>query len=840
VVASSGSGSTGDNADDIVVAQNFVITDYGAGFNGEGGSTGAYASRARSLTTSRLLPSGSFDYGSAGLASLPKFGNSDISYAVSTGLSVLNGFNDIRDFIDVRITPDTITPGVGLDPPVSITFGGVTFTDTQGLGLGYEDSQGRTIRRDQFGSTEVYMIDLEVPDKSRYLESNVLVLGATIGLDFFSSFSDGQAYLPFNALGADGQIIRTSNLPSQVAANAFNSFDENDYSDFFANKNYTTFEGVENSLTDYLDSIITVDIVDADSGNGFSRTGTHSSVTLRSGFGGTGAENELGGRALDNFLFAQIFDQAGRSILFATGDVGKTRTGGATIDTFGLSRGLSPQDAVQLTGQPTSTLNFRAFLPQNSAGDVPIVNIVQTNVLVANPASGGNLSTSRLFHADLGTSANGTSVSVSATFGTLVYDNAGYPDRIPTYQDDSYSGPDDDIPPDNLAINVSDPRAKVTLEGTTIGSSQPTSGASTLFAGPLTATAIGGGRDWQPGNGTQLRSGYAGYLVLEGAANSSSSLVTGKASQLGASSSDEYGYLRLAAGYSSQSDADTVNGASSAIFQGYVAGAIEKVGTTGSVTVQPYLGTISDLTLNPVANTVAASISYNDGSARTMNFGSGSDLSTFIKDGAYGAASTTGGGNAALIAGDAVKAGLGTQGAAIGSYQHLQWGFFFGDVLPSDPSGAERRNHSALSTWVAGKRFTGNNADVGADSSIRGSVSFSGHAIGTVLSDPSASAAVKVGSFTQQWDLNARTGTMDLAFDARAFQAIPLAVSGTTGLAYGGTSLLVDSRQAKVSGELVDVPTARALPGATIGEFQVRSVDGTYQANGTFGGDRAQ
>ncbi|MFZ2982635.1 MAG: hypothetical protein WA085_16525, partial [Sphingobium sp.] len=177
---------------------------------------------------------------------------------------------------------------------------------------------------------------------------------------------------------------------------------------------------------------------------------------------------------------------------------------------------------------------------------------------------------------------------------------------------------------------------------------------------------------------------------------------------------------------------------------------------------------------------------------------------------------------------------------AIGSYQHLQWGFFFGDVLPSDPSGAERRNHSALSTWVAGKRFTGNNADVGADSSIRGSVSFSGHAIGTVLSDLSASAAVKVGSFTQQWDLNARTGTMDLAFDARAFQAIPLAVSGTTGLAYGGTSLLVDSRQAKVSGELVDVPTARALPGATIGEFQVRSVDGTYQANGTFGGDRAQ
>ena len=81
---------------------------------------------------------------------------------------------------------------------------------------------------------------------------------------------------------------------------------------------------------------------------------------------------------------------------------------------------------------------------------------------------------------------------------------------------------------------------------------------------------------------------------------------------------------------------------------------------------------------------------------------------------------------------------------------------------------------------------------------------------------------------------------MDLAFDAHAFQAIPLVVSGTTGLAYGGTSLLVDSRQAKVSGELVDVPTARALPGATIGEFQVRSVDGTYQANGTFGGDRAQ
>lgn len=56
----------------------------------------------------------------------------------------------------------------------------------------------------------------------------------------------------------------------------------------------------------------------------------------------------------------------------------------------------------------------------------------------------------------------------------------------------------------------------------------------------------------------------------------------------------------------------------------------------------------------------------------------------------------------------------------------------------------------------------------------------------------------------------------------------------------GGASILQrngGNLQASIRGELVDIDRATAQPQGTIGQFQIRGIDATYQANGTFAGD---
>jgi len=128
---------------------------------------------------------------------------------------------------------------------------------------------------------------------------------------------------------------------------------------------------------------------------------------------------------------------------------------------------------------------------------------------------------------------------------------------------------------------------------------------------------------------------------------------------------------------------------------------------------------------------------------------------------------------------------------------------------------------------------------------MRGSVRYGGHAIGSVVTQAGgvSDIATRVGSFNQNWNLNSRTGTMELSFDGHQLTGVPLAVTGATGLAYSQTApnetLVGGARRAvDIRGELVSVPTPTSLPGGTIGQFQIRGADTSYQANGTFGGDR--
>lgn len=313
----------------------------------------------------------------------------------------------------------------------------------------------------------------------------------------------------------------------------------------------------------------------------------------------------------------------------------------------------------------------------------------------------------------------------------------------------------------------------------------------------------------------------------------------------GADAPSNFGLLRLAAGTSSVAVSQTLDraagGATTARLDGFVAGLHQ---VANGLSDGLYLGSIG-IAVDGVDNSVRAGVSYNRPIAAALPDGqsilgfekAGTILlgdvapaggqSAYIRPGQFGASATTSdGATAAIIAGESVKAGLGVEQAAkIATYEHVQWGFFFGDLLPQNGA----RTHTALSTWAAGRR-----AESG--ESIQGTASYRGHAIGTVVRQ-GADAAIytSVGTFEQQWNLSARTASMTLDFDHSVYQG---GLAGTTGpgIAYSGVLNRHGGKlQAGIGGELVAVQSQR--PQGSIGQFQIRGLDASYQANGAFAGD---
>jgi hypothetical protein len=176
-----------------------------------------------------------------------------------------------------------------------------------------------------------------------------------------------------------------------------------------------------------------------------------------------------------------------------------------------------------------------------------------------------------------------------------------------------------------------------------------------------------------------------------------------------------------------------------------------------------------------------------------------------------------------LVSGEALRAGA---LADVDHYRYVQWGFFFGDL----PSAGERA-HTHLASWAAGEIVAPTNYQ------LRGSGEYEGHAIGSVLD--SAGARTAVGSFTQSWNFDARTGNMSLAFDGETYVAPTLSFTApTTDLRYTGIFRETAGRIGQVDGVLVGI-TPDALPGGSVGQFGIQNLPGSdpYIASGTFGGD---
>ncbi len=844
---SNGNGNTSDADDDVGFAQTVNV------------STGA--PRAPGIASNRLLAGGRFDYalGSTGPAFLGTAGRSDLFYGVSSGPTAsFRSADQDGPFLArvLRVQIDLRDIEVGQDDnglPVlqpGLRFAGEDFVRDDATNT----YQSPTTQRVIIADGDDFFIDAR--PLSQGAESAVF-LGGNVTTGRLSAFGGASFLVPESAFGASNTVI-TSTLNRRLPFEFFGFFFDNSTSSgtqFYDPRNgAATFDDYANSLISFLLS----DPISVNSPNFVARN-PQGQFDLR--FATLRAGNRVEGF---QFIQASDFAATGRTsnlFIHAAGDVSDNRNGAFSIDRFALTRGLSATDLVggQLPGL-ASPRAFRGFLPDSATpSGIAATAVAATPLIVINPAdaSGPVDIGSRLLHFDLAVSADGASTTASATLGALTYSSSALSDA----EFDTF----DAITGDPVTLPAANFRSLVQVSGRTIGATAAPATGSALLRSPLVATAYGGGRSWT-GSVTGDRPGYAGYLVLENANQIDSGNVadTGNAATGGiinplgvpttGSDTQSYGVLRLASGVTT---ANTRPGPTlSTTLSGYVAGAVQYEASSASNIVTPYQGTI-DLTLDPLNSRVEASIAYRvpgTGAAggppalQTLRLGEAASgpaiaggIGTYVDPGNFAAlVDTDAGAKSALVSGEAVKAGI--AGATIATYAHVQWGFFFGDMLPQ----VTGRTYTPLSTWVAGARYTGANASIGADSAMRGSVRYGGHAIGTVVTQPSGGAAdiaTRTGSFTQNWNLNSRTGTMDLTFDGQQFNAIPLAVNGSTGLGYAQTasneiSVAGARRGVDVRGELVSVASPTSLPGGTLGEFKIRGVDASYQANGTFAGDR--
>ncbi|MBC7943824.1 MAG: hypothetical protein H7X91_00825, partial [Burkholderiales bacterium] len=490
--------------------------------------------------------------------------------------------------------------------------------------------------------------------------------------------------------------------------------------------------------------------------------------------------------------------------LFATGDVdgGRVNPNGTVnagfsntfaVDRFFLSAGLENFDQKSTR---TVASGIRAFL-RNQTGLG--LNLADSGVFVIN--TGSNTPEAKnnnsILHADFGMSGTGAAQqsTISATIGDVKYVQN---------------------PPCTDCVTNS---FEAVVNGRTIGSSRGNVGngriATVGISSVLTSTSAGGG------NPALNRPGYAGYFVLENFTPEADQLNGGTEHGLGgAITSDEnYAVLRLA----TATGQATVGSRSSQTLTGWAGGLAEKENGTGNpLTIVP-IGTGTDpnnftVQTDAVTNRAQANINLNN--RGLLALGGATSPSAFIDDNRFAA----GNDEVAMVNANVLRDGNGNLPAALQSiptYQHLQWGFFFGDTQGTAGSDLE---HLHMGTWVAGRA---------ADPSqlpTTGSATYQGHSIGNVFN--SGSLYTAVGSYQNNWDFGQRAGAVSMNFD---------------GAQYTGTTRLRDNSAVfegplsagnRTGGAIGNFVQGGGDPAAAMaGRFAVGEA-ATYRASGTFAGEK--
>lgn len=218
----------------------------------------------------------------------------------------------------------------------------------------------------------------------------------------------------------------------------------------------------------------------------------------------------------------------------------------------------------------------------------------------------------------------------------------------------------------------------------------------------------------------------------------------------------------------------------------------------------------------------------------TMQYGglSGpSGLSAFVDDNTYAALE-----NPALQSGAAYFVSSGaagaptsllSEGASYCQCQFLQWGYWGGDILTTDASGALTRiDRGGINTWVAGVQTPLN--DLNSLIGQSATASYSGHSIGSVFNN--GASYVAAGGFTGTYNFGTQTGIMSVNnFDGRTFTA-----SGSGPLT--GANYTFTGSGSGVSGT-INGTFYGPMAAETGGSFAFQTTVGpTYLASGIYAG----
>jgi hypothetical protein len=164
------------------------------------------------------------------------------------------------------------------------------------------------------------------------------------------------------------------------------------------------------------------------------------------------------------------------------------------------------------------------------------------------------------------------------------------------------------------------------------------------------------------------------------------------------------------------------------------------------------------------------------------------------------------------------------------SNEHVQWGFFLGDVT----NGPSQREHVGMGFWVAGRAVKPDHL-----TTLTGNATYSGGMIGNVVDQNGIRTAV--GGFSHNWNFSNRTGQFSANFDgARWSNGSAVATSmPANGNVFSGSGATANGapRTLAVQGAFFhNNPAPGTIPAATGGQFGITGTG--YGANGIFVGNK--
>lgn len=308
----------------------------------------------------------------------------------------------------------------------------------------------------------------------------------------------------------------------------------------------------------------------------------------------------------------------------------------------------------------------------------------------------------------------------------------------------------------------------------------------------------------------------------------------------------------------------------SGTYQGFATGVIENASTGGAVFGTS--GSLSDMTIafDPARKSLGGLITvdaqyYDDPGTMTVAFGDGINGNTqnggsaYIDSDTFAATANPNTAGTHVSPVDSSVVNYQRDGQAAGTYlvsgtstnlttlgvstdylcttcDFLKWGWWGTQVQTADPTNPSLeggRFSVHLGTWVAGD--IANDADIANSDLVNATGTFKGMAVGSVVS--SGASYVAAGDMDMTYNFGQRSGELNISnFDGRSFGGTITGSVGGQATFHGDLSGSPSFVSGSANGAFVNNGSDAAA--GAIGNFDVRTSEGDWRANGVFAGGR--